>query len=344
VRGAAWCLCVAGLLAGVRPPRARAQETDPAGPVASDGGERPWTEGTAAEGQESARPLFRAGNERFEQGQYARALELYRQAVASWDHPAIRYNMAVALIQLDQPLAAYHELERALRHGSAPHQPGKYEQALTYRKLLLGQLARLEIVCREPDARVLVDAEPVMVGPGQTTVVLAPGAHVLLASKPGYLTTSRALSLVAGRVTAEDIDLVPLPRPSRVDRRWAAWKPWAVIAGGAALGLLAIPFQRDAASRFEDYDRAVGTACPRGCNPAALPDSVRGIRSLAQVENTTAAGLFATGAVAALAGLAMVAWNQPRVVPVEPPPRRLAVVPAAGERGSLFLTLVGAFP
>src|SRR5262249_56934914 len=113
----------------------------------------PWSAGITPEQRERALRLIDAGNALFEKGHATQALAMYRQAVASWDFPRLRFNMAVALIELDQPLAAYEEIERALRFGEAAFEPGfheDYEQALTYRKLLPGQLAPLPVACHAP--------------------------------------------------------------------------------------------------------------------------------------------------------------------------------------------------
>ena len=114
-------------------------------PARAEPDERPWAAGVPAERQEEARRRYDEGNLLFEQEKYAQALSIYRGAVELWDHPAIRYNMAVALIHLDQPLAAYENLASALRFGAEPLQADVYTQAQTYRKLLLGQLARLKV-------------------------------------------------------------------------------------------------------------------------------------------------------------------------------------------------------
>lgn len=294
-------LCCALALLLAHPGAARAQE-------------RPWAEGVSVAQQNEALGLFDAGNKLFEQGLYAQALTIYRQAVAAWDHPAIRYNMAVARIHLDMPLAAFEDLERALRFGSAALKPDVHAQALTYRKLLLGQLAQLKVVCREPGAQVLLDGQELMVGPGEVTRVLVPGAHQLVASKAAYVTATRALSLVAGRTAEEQIDLELMPRPTRTVRRWPSWKPWTVLYAGAGLALFAVPLQLAAASSFSSYDRAVSMICVEGCLPSSIPESVRAMRSRGRVENGVAIGLVAAGSAVAVSGLVMILMNQPRTV------------------------------
>ena len=74
------------------------------------GPDRPWAKGVPEEAQKWAFVLFEEGNKLFENSEHAAALAKYRQALSVWDHPAIRYNAAVALINLDQPLAANENL------------------------------------------------------------------------------------------------------------------------------------------------------------------------------------------------------------------------------------------
>ena len=93
----------------------------PAG--AAETPERPWAIGVPESAQKTALALFEDGNRLFETSQHLPALAKYREALKVWDHPAIRYNAAVALIDLDQPLAANENLERALKYGAPPRSP-----------------------------------------------------------------------------------------------------------------------------------------------------------------------------------------------------------------------------
>src|SRR5690242_3320281 len=94
--------------------------------VAAADGERPWAEGVSQEQQERANQLYEQGNGEFAQYRYAEALAFYRQALESWDHPLTRFNAAVCLVHLEQPVAALAQLRAALRHGAAPFRPETY--------------------------------------------------------------------------------------------------------------------------------------------------------------------------------------------------------------------------
>ena len=71
--------------------------------------ERPWAANVAEDAQKQAMQLFEEGNKLFEDSQHAAALAKYREALKVWDHPAIRYNAAVALINLDRPARRLRE-------------------------------------------------------------------------------------------------------------------------------------------------------------------------------------------------------------------------------------------
>ncbi len=300
---------------------------------------RSWAEGVAPERQEEALRIFKEGNVLFEESQYAAALARYRQALGAWDHPAIHYNAAVAAIHLDQPLVAHGELEAALSYGDAPLGDELFKQAQIYLKLVSGQLAELEIDCSEPGAEVMLDGELRFVGPGRDRRWLLPGAHQLVAKKPGFLSETRALQLPPGRVTAESVTLRSLSSiPTRTVRRWPVWQPWTVLAAGAGAVLVGVPFLLDAKSNYGTVDGEIARACPSGCPASQLPPSVESARSRARLENDVAVGLFVAGGAVVVTGVTLLILNQPRVE--EAPAWRVSVAPilapgAAGVSASL---------
>ncbi len=301
---------------------APAGAADDAPATAADATDRPWAKDISPEKQEEALRLFREGNKLFEDSQHTAALAKYREALTLWDHPAIRYNAAVALIQLDQPLAAHENLERALRYSDAPIGAETYQQALTYRKLLVGQLAELKVTCEERDADVTLDGMPLFVAPGEVSRWLLPGTHQLVARKQGFLPETRALSLLPGRPSIESLTLQEIRSlPPRTVRRWSAWKPWTVVAGGAALALIGLPLMLDARSNIAAYDAEV-MSCANGiamtgCPPGMLSATALDARDRGRTESIIAASLFTVGGIAAASGIALVVLNQPRVVPAE---------------------------
>ena len=82
--------------------------------------ERPWAKGVSDAEQKLALAIFREGNTSLNDGAYVTAAKKYREALAHWDHPAINYNLALALLNLDQPVEVYKALEKAISYGDAP--------------------------------------------------------------------------------------------------------------------------------------------------------------------------------------------------------------------------------
>jgi hypothetical protein len=303
-----------------------------------DAGDRPWAKDVSEDAQKQALVLFEEGNKRFENSEHAAALAKYREALKIWDHPAIRYNAAVALINLDQPLVANDNLELALRYGEAPFNPETYQQALTYRKLLRGQLAELKVTCSESGTDVALDGTTLFVAPGEAARWLLPGAHQLVGRKTGYLTATRSLSLLPGKPTVESLSLQEIGTlPTKTVQRWPTWKPWAVLGGGVLVALAGVPLMLDVKSNLVAYDDGIKRSCAGGCLPGMIPQAVSDARDRARTENVVAISLFAVGGAALASGVAMLVLNQPRVVPVEDRPHT-AVVPLAG-RGTIGLSI-----
>jgi hypothetical protein len=298
--------------------------------------DRPWAAGVSEEDQQRALGIFKEGNTLFAELQHAEALAKYREALKVWNHPAIRYNAAVALINLDKPLDAMEELESSLRFGEAPLGAETYKQALIYKKLLSGQLAELDVTCDEPGAEVVLDGAPLFVAPGKTSRRLLPGAHSLVARKNGFLTETRSLQLVPGHLSSETVKLQNLSTlPTHTVRRWALWKPWTVFAAGVAVALIGLPLILDAKSNFDTFDSEISRLCPNGCSSSQLPTTVLEADSRARAENAAAIAMFSIGGAAAAAGAVLLILNQPRI---EAAPRPAVTVAPALGGGSFGLT------
>jgi hypothetical protein len=300
--------------------------------VAQAAPDRPWAAGIPQTVQDQALRIFKEGNALFAEGRHAEALARYRDALKVWDHPAIQYNAAVALINLDQPLTAYEHLEAGLRYGDAPLGAETYKQALLYKKLLAGQLAELEVNCEEAGAEVMLDGQVLFTAPGKAFRRLLPGAHSLVARKAGMLPTTRALQLSSGHQTSESVKLFTLASlPTRTVRRFAVWKPWTVFAAGLAVALIGVPLIVDARNNFDTFDSEINRLCPSGCTPSQLPTTVLDAQDRGRAENGAAIGMFAVGGAIAASGIVMLILNQPRLETIKPP--ELSLAPLLGPGG-----------
>jgi hypothetical protein len=303
---------------------------------------KPWAVGVSDAEQTVALATYQKANAEFEEARYTQALVMYRTAITHWDHPAIRFNMVVCLVNLDQPLEAFEDVEAALKYGAEPLGADVYAQALTYKKLLLAQLARIDVSSDESGAAVTLDGVALFTAPGHIEKIITPGNHVLVATKEGYHATTMSLVLVGGTLTSRKVSMSAVELT--ITRRWSAWKPWAVVIGGAALAVTGGLLESRAYTNYQRYDTAFDatSACSRGCGgpgQPAIPASLVSLHDRASRDNALAIGMFVGGGVALAAGAFGVYIDQPHAAARE---RAIAVAPALGPHNA-SLALVGAF-
>lgn len=312
-RSGSWLHGVALIVAVLLQGSAQAAPRAPVPAVAAPApeAERPWAKGVSAEQQERALAIYKRGNERFAEGRHADAVVEYRAALSLWEHPAIQYNLAVALIHLDQPLPAADHLDAALRFGEAPLGAEIFSQARINQKLLAGQLSVLEVRCDAPETRVMLDGELLFTAPGSQSRRLRPGRHQLVAERAGFLADTRALLLLPGERAEQAVR--PRPLSSVVTRRrFAWWKPAVVLGAGLVVATAAgLPLWFSGRGDIEAYDRAVDANCQTvSCTPEQVGDGDR----RGAIKSGVAIGMFSVGGALAIAGVSLFAANTLKIV------------------------------
>lgn len=275
------------------------------GPATASTAERPWAEGVSQENQQAALALFRSGNVALKDSVFVEAIGKYREALKLWDHPAIHYNLALALLNLDQPLEVHEHLVAATKYGAAPLDTEKLEHARAYKGLIEKQLARVEIACDEPGASVVMDGRPLFQAPGRFEGLVRAGPHTISASKEGHLTNSQSRALPAGEKTRIELKLFTADDLTQYRRKWSAWKPWSVVGTGVALAAGGALLHMQARDSYDAFDLGV-TACG-GCVPdTGLADQ----RSRGDTMQTLAFGGYAVGGAALVTGVVLVYMNR----------------------------------
>lgn len=280
--------------------------------------DEPWEHDVAKSKRDQAQALFAEGNALFAREAHQPALEKYKAAIALWDHPLIRFNMAVTRIRLDRILEAADDLDSALRFGERPFTPELYRQALDYQKLVAGRVGTVEASCDQGDAQIMLDGKPWFACPATKKQRVLAGEHVLVGEKAGYLTYSRRL-VVSGTVTVtENVRLVPLSDVVHYEYPLQRWIPWAVGGAGTAVGFGGLAFWFAGRSQMDQFEADFARLCPTGCQ-ADLSDQpqLARDRDSAELKGTIAIGMMVGGGAIAIGGLV---WggliNRPRrVVP-----------------------------
>jgi hypothetical protein len=269
-------------------------------------GREPWYQQSTADARRRVQALFRQAVDKHMELLRGDALALYEQALALWDNPDIRWNLALVLEDLGKYLPAHQQLERTLRWDTALGAERLREVRDRMRTLETQRLARIEADGNEPGADIELDGQPWFRGAGHRSALVLPGKHYVAATKTGYLPLTVSVSVMAGeraRVTLRMIadHLIET-------RRWSEWKPWSVVAAGLAVAAAGAGLERQAFANRDDAARALaggcGTAICDPSRPAATYDR-------AVTEHRIALGAFAVGSTAVAVGLALAWLNQP---------------------------------
>lgn len=281
------------------------------------GDTRPWAVGVSPEQQQHALQLFRDANSYHNDGLFLKAVEIYGEALKSWDHPAIHYNLALSLMNLDRPMDVEVSLQKAIKYGAAPLAKDKYDHAKEYLLLIQQQLATVEVSCTKPGAKVSVDGKEVFtVGPngegGSFKSRVKIGKHTFVAEKPGYNAQIDAPFIGPGEVFRIELKLYTAEELTRYKRRWnKTWFPYAVIAGGAVMGLVGGALELSANASYNEFDDAVARcAAQSGSNACTDASDVSGKRDSGDTKRTLGYVAYGIAGAAVVTGAVLVYLNR----------------------------------
>jgi hypothetical protein len=326
----------AGTAAAADPPPLADDSAAPAVDAAEE--EAPWNQGVDIAQRRAAREVFLEANGLARKRFFATAAAKYRQAIEIWPHPAFSYNLALAQLQLDQPIEAHASLRRAVEHGTAPL-GDRYEQARQQISRIESELGAIEVTCAEPGARVMLDGKLVFTGPGVYRGVVRPGAHQVVAIRPGLAPVVEQVVVSPGEHGGVTLLFeYPEVEVAVPVRRWAAWKPSAVVGVGAALVLAGAALDWHSTRMYDEHDRDFRAAFPTGYRAGDATEDERRTRAdlddrlgraeseqrMAVIGYAVGGATLATGAVLAYLGRERTYRKRLRVAPgddAEPAPR-----------------------
>jgi len=299
---------------------------EPAG--ASDDGASDWRTEATPEQQKAARRLFLEGNDLVKESLFVQAVDKYEKALAYWDHPGIHYNLALALINLDQPVRLRAHLIESLKYGESAVGADKARRAKQYITLVEKQLTELTIRSNHPGARIELDGKLLFTAPGEFHDFVRPGQHTVRATATGYETTERSLSLVAGERTEVPVRLYKSEDWIQNERRWKSWGPITTTASGAAVLGLGFAVYAIGSKQVRDFDADVEERCGAvGCAAGEIDDSA------SRGENLQGLGIgtIALGGATLVTGGVLLYLNRPIPHRVDPEAGdRVSFAPALG--------------
>lgn len=309
-------LCVGVGTAAADDPAKTPQSSEKAGTNESlqNGGDvRPWAQGVSPAQQKAALDLFHEGNVNLNDGLFAKAAESYRAALTHWDHPAIHYNLALAEMNLDQPIEAYDNMDAALKYGEAPLQSkDKFDNAKQYLLLLEKQVADVSVSCDKPGAKVTVDGKEAFVAPGKYETRVRIGKHTFVAEKQGYTTRINAPYIGPGEKFRIELKLYTAEELTRYHRKFqATWVPWAVMGAGAVIAFGGALSEFSAQSTYAQYDHKV-EQCNMNNTGCQSSKELTDLRSSGDSKKTLGYVGYGVGAAAILVGAGLAWFNRPQ--------------------------------
>ena len=287
----------------------------------------PWADGVPKAQQDRANAEFAAANGLFEHDQHEEALVKYRAAIALWDHPMIRFNMAVTLIKLDQLVEAADALQAALRFGAGPFTKELYSQAMDYDRLIRGRVGAITVKCSQAGVQIWLDGKKWFACEGSQRVRVLAGQHTLLAEKQGFAPESRQLFVSGDASLEETIELAPVD--VQVRYRTARWIPWTVAGGGLASGVAGLATWFSGRNDMDTFQVRHQSECASRCdsNLSGHP-ALRDLRDDAQLKADVGASMMIAGGIVVAGSLVWaLVFNRPERV-VMP---QLEVNPSRGE-------------
>ncbi len=193
--------------------------------------------------EEEARARVKRGLELYDEGDYKLALIELERAYEILPSYKILYNLAQIHAQLGQYAKAHDALTRYLAEGGTEIPPERRAEVEADLASFVKRIASITIETNVAGAEIMIDDRPVGTAPLAKLHVDA-GSVRVAASKPGYVTVTRVITLAGGDETSVRLDLTsafvvaPPPAPPAADDKTSplvvgAWIGTGVLVAGA---------------------------------------------------------------------------------------------------------------
>jgi len=273
-------------------------------------------------------------------GLIRQAAAKYRTALSLSPRSIIRYELALVLIELGEPAEAAGLLEEVVRLGpeAIDHQLAKLAHARTrLEDLLAHKLATVVVICRTEGAVVSVDGEDLFTAKGLPRSTMARlkrlevGWHTFMAEMPGDAADVAFRRYIGPAGTTTTVEL---KEQWEHRRRWPGltWEPWAMLGGGALIGLVGAQLEWDAYEANRQLD-----ACGSSNGPSCDLDRHDELQAQVIAERRNGMIAYWIGVPMLVTGGVLAYLNRPIAHRVKddhrreaPAPREVSIAPFAG--------------
>ncbi|MDC0712660.1 hypothetical protein POL68_29625 [Stigmatella sp. ncwal1] len=295
-----------------------------------------WAQNVTPAQQKVASDLLEQGNSLLKDSVFVEAEKKYVEALKHWKHPAIYYNLALALLNLDRPSEVYEYMVASTKYGEAPLGEERFKHARKYIERIEKESAWVNITCASDTTATLKrDGELTPINCAQFEQMLRPGSYTISSFDNGEPVPDTTLTLAAGERANYRLEIGS-------GRRWSAWKPWAVVGAGVALavgGRLVHTKARDEYKAFDDEVSRCFTAKDNGNRSCEVSSELGSMRRRADTLQRVAVGTFVVGGAALITGGLMLYVNRayPQTSLILLQDKKLSVAPVVkrGENGIL---------
>ncbi len=150
---------------------------------------RAWAQNASKEKQLESARFFEEGNQALKQSFFTEAEQQYRRALELWNHPAIHYNLALTLLNLNRSTEVYEHMLESMRYGPVPLEEPRYNHAKMYTEGMRAANAWVTVTTTPGVSVALTSGEHLrQAGPGRFEGLVRPGVHTFIATNPGGTT------------------------------------------------------------------------------------------------------------------------------------------------------------
>lgn len=174
------------------------------------------------EAKAKAKAMLNEGSALYQSGDYAGALEKFKEAHATYASPKIWFNIGQAnrdLGRFDDAMAAFEQFI----HGASDASPDAIADARKATSELKRKLGQVRIECQSAGAEVNIDGKVVGQAPLFDPIWVMPGRHQITAFADGASPAVETVNIVAG--TEILVDLKPNSQPAAVQAPALAPEP-----------------------------------------------------------------------------------------------------------------------